>query len=308
MGKYVLRRMLASFVSIFVLVTVTFFLMHAIPGGPFSPGEQKDVPPEILNAIAEKYGLNDPIIEQYAKYLKRLATGDLGVSFVQRDVTVNEKIVASFPTTFQLGSVTLLFSLLVGVPLGVISAVRKDKFIDWFSRTFSTVGISVPNFVIAVLLLQTFTVRYQWFPSIGLTSWRHFVLPVLALSLSPIAYISRITRSEMIGTMKQDYIRTARAKGVGERSVILKHALRNSITAVVTYLGPLITNLLTGSFVLESIFSIPGLGRHFVSSIGDRDYSVVLGLTIFYGIVLLLANMFVDFVYGIVDPRVKIES
>ncbi len=308
MARYVIKRVVAGLFSIFVLTTITFFLMHAVPGGPFSPAEQRDVPQEVLEQIEAKYGLDKPVYEQYLLYMGGLLHGDFGNSFKKADTSVNELIGSGFPVSAEVGGLAILLAMIVGIPLGILSATHRGKFIDKFSMTFATVGISVPSFVLSVLLMFLFAVKLRILPTYGLETWQSFILPVFCLAFSPIAYITRLMRSSMLEVMRQDYIRTARSKGVSEFFVIAKHALRNSIIPIVTYLGPLVAALLTGSFVIERLFSIPGIGRYFVSGISDRDYSVTLGLTIFFGALLILCNIIVDLFYVIIDPRVKIED
>ncbi|HWO75907.1 MAG TPA: ABC transporter permease [Bacillus sp. (in: firmicutes)] len=308
MAGYIFKRILAGVVTLFFLTTITFFLMHAIPGGPFSPSEQRNVPISVIEKVEEKYGLNEPLIVQYLNYLKSLAQLDLGISFKQPDVTVNELIEQGFPISAKVGIIAIIVALIVGIPLGIISAVKRGKWADWLSMIIATIGISIPNFVIAVLLLFLFAVVLKVLPTFGLTSWEHYILPVAGLSFYPIAYIARLMRSSMLEVMRQDYIRTARAKGVHELSVLGKHALRNAIIPIITYLGPLVAILLTGSFVIERIFSIPGIGRDFVTGISDRDYSIILSLTVFFGALIIIANLIVDILYAVIDRRVKINE
>ena len=308
MLKYILKRLGAGLVSIFVLVTITFFLMHAIPGGPFSPAEERNVPQKVLDQIADKYGLNDPVPVQYVKYLNNLLHGDLGTSFKRQDTTVNELIANGFPVSASVGIWGVALALAVGIPLGMVAAVKRGKLPDAFSMVFATIGVSVPSFVVCVLMMYLFCEKWKIFPSYGLTSWRHYVLPVFCMAFSQIAYITRLMRSSMLETMRQDYIRTERSKGVPEFQVIGKYALKNSILPVVTYVGPMVAALLTGTFIIEKLFSIPGLGRYFVSAISDRDYSVTLGLTIFVGTMIVICNLIVDILYAIIDPRVKITK
>jgi len=308
MAKYIIKRLLAGLISLWVLITITFFLMHSIPGGPFSPAEERKIPPEVLAKIEASYGLDKPLYIQYVNYLNNLLHGDLGISFKDRDTLVNDLIERGFPVSARVGIVAVIISLCIGVPLGIISAIYKTKWIDRASMIFATIGISIPGFVITVLMMFFFCVKFKIFPTFGLSSPLHYVLPVAGLSFYPIAYITRLLRSSMLETMRQDYIRTARSKGVKEIMVIAKHALRNSLMPVVTYLGPLIAGLLTGGFVVERLFSIPGIGREFVSSVGDRDYSVTLGITVFYGAFIIIANLCVDILYVIIDPRVKVEE
>ena len=308
MLKYILKRLGAGLVSIFVLVTITFFLMHAIPGGPFSPAEERNVPQKVLDQIADKYGLNDPVPVQYVKYLNNLLHGDLGTSFKCQDTTVNELIANGFPVSASVGIWGVALALAVGIPLGMVAAVKRGKLPDAFSMVFATIGVSVPSFVVCVLMMYLFCEKWKIFPSYGLTSWRHYVLPVFCMAFSQIAYITRLMRSSMLETMRQDYIRTERSKGVPEFQVIGKYALKNSILPVVTYVGPMVAALLTGTFIIEKLFSIPGLGRYFVSAISDRDYSVTLGLTIFVGTMIVICNLIVDILYAVIDPRVKITK
>ena len=308
MLKYILKRLGAGLVSIFVLVTITFFLMHAIPGGPFSPAEERNVPQKVLDQIADKYGLNDPVPVQYVKYLNNLLHGDLGTSFKRQDTTVNELIANGFPVSASVGIWGVALALAVGIPLGMVAAVKRGKLPDAFSMVFATIGVSVPSFVVCVLMMYLFCEKWKIFPSYGLTSWRHYVLPVFCMAFSQIAYITRLMRSSMLETMRQDYIRTERSNGVPEFQVIGKYALKNSILPVVTYVGPMVAALLTGTFIIEKLFSIPGLGRYFVSAISDRDYSVTLGLTIFVGTMIVICNLIVDILYAVIDPRVKITK
>ena len=308
MIKYIIKRLLAGVLSLFVLVTLTFFLMHMIPGGPFSPSDQRNVPEKILEQIQDKYGLNDPVPVQYARYLNNLLHGDMGTSFKKQDTTVNELIANGFPVSAKVGALGIVAALAAGIPLGIVAAVRRGKLADGVSMVFATIGVSVPSFVICVLMMYLFCEKWKIFPSYGLTSWKHYVLPVFCMAFSQIAYITRLMRSSMLETMRQDYIRTERAKGMPEYLVIGKYALKNSILPVVTYVGPLIATLLTGTFIIEKLFSIPGLGRYFVSAITDRDYSVTLGLTVFLGAMIILCNLVVDIMYAIIDPRVKITE
>lgn len=308
MLKYILKRLVAGALSLFVLVTITFFLMHVIPGGPFSPSDQRNVPEKILVQISEKYGLNDPLPVQYGRYLKNLLHGDMGSSFKKQDTTVNELIANGFPVSARIGVLGIVAALVVGIPLGVVAAVKRGKLADGFSMVFATIGVSVPSFVVCVLMMYLFCEKWKLFPSYGLTSWKHYILPVFCMAFSQIAYITRLTRSSMLETMRQDYIRTERSKGVPEFQVIGKYAMKNSILPVVTYIGPLVATLLTGTFIIEKLFSIPGLGRYFISAITDRDYSVTLGLTVFLGAMIIVCNLVVDIMYAVIDPRVKITE
>jgi oligopeptide transport system permease protein len=306
--RYILKRLIAGILTLLVLVTLTFALMHAIPGGPFSPADERNTPQSVLDKINQKYGLDKPVLVQYFNYLKALASGDLGISFKQEDTTVNELVKQGFPVSAKVGAVAVIVALLVGIPLGIVSAVKRGKWADWAAMIAATIGISIPSFVLAVLLMYLFSVELRWLPVFGLSSWKHYILPVTALAVAPISYIARLTRSSMLEVMRQDYIVTARSKGVRESMVILKHALKNAIIPVLTYLGPLVAGLLTGSFIVERLFTIPGIGRYFVSSIGDRDYSVILGMTVFFGAFIIISNLIVDILCAIVDPRMKMED
>lgn len=308
MIRYILKRLVAGFLSLFVLITITFFLMHAVPGGPFSPEKYRNTPEAILEQIEERYGLNDSIPEQYLSYLSNLAHGDLGISFVKLNYSVNELIANGIPASAKVGVWAILLSLLVGLPLGTTAAVRRGHLSDGVSMVIATVGVSVPSFVLCVLTMFVFCDRLKLLPSFGLAGWKCYILPVTCLAFGQVAYITRLMRSSMLETMRQDFIRTERSKGIPELVVIGKYALKNSILPVVTYLGPMIATLMTGTFVVEKVFSIPGLGRYFVSAIGDRDYAVTLGLTIFVGAMIIFCNLLVDIIYAFVDPRVKIDK
>lgn len=308
MFKYIVKRILAGVLTMMVLITVAFFMMHAMPGSPFSPAEQKNVPPEVLERLASSYGLDRPVFEQYVDYLKSLLHGDLGISYKKTDTTVNDIIELHFPVSARVGAVAVIMSLLIGLPLGILAAVYRGKAVDFGSMVFATIGISIPVFVISVLLMYLFCGVLQWLPSHGLSSWRHYILPVACLSFNPIAYIARQTRSSMLEALEQDYVRTARAKGVSELMVVAKHALKNALTPVVTYLGPLVAGLLTGSFVVERLFAVPGIGRYFVQSISDRDYTMIMGIVIFFGAFVVVCNLISDILLAIIDPRVKLSN
>ena len=307
MLKYVIKRLLAGVLTMVVLITVAFFMMHAMPGGPFSPSEEKNVPPEVLERIAASYGLDQPVWQQYLTYWKNLLNGDLGVSF-KTVGTVREKIAGHFPYSAQVGGLAVMFSLLIGIPMGLIAALYRGKAADMATLALATVGISVPVFVLSLLLSYLFSVKLKWLPTYGLDSWACYILPVVCLSMNPIAYIARQTRSSMLEALEQDYIRTARAKGVSELIVVAKHALKNALTPIITYLGPLVAGLLTGSFVVESRFAIPGLGYYFVRSISDRDYTMIMGIVIFFGLFVVICNLVSDILLAIVDPRVKLAN
>lgn len=308
MVKYILKRLLAGALTIVVLITIAFFLMHAMPGSPFSQEEQKKLTAEGLERLNAKYGLDKPVWEQYITYWKGLLKFDFGTSFKKPDTSVNEIIFGHFPTSAKVGGIAVVVSLLIGIPLGVCAALNKGGMVDSFCMVLATVGISAPVFVISVILMYLFCGVFPIFPNFGLNGWQNYVLPVACLSFNPVAYIVRQVRSSMLEAMEQDYVRTARAKGVSEFFVVVKHALKNAIMPVVTYLGPLVAGLLTGSFVVERLFSISGIGRYFVQSISDRDYTMIMGITIFFGVFVVICNLAVDILLAILDPRVKLTN
>lgn len=306
MLKYILKRIGISLITIWVVITLTFFLLRLLPGGPFL-GE-RSIPAAIMKNLEGKYGLDKPLFEQYVIYLKDLVQGDMGPSMKYTGRDVAEIINYSFPSSAKLGAVTITLSLVLGVFLGIIAALNHNKWPDSVCMVLATLGVTIPNFVLASVLMYIFGIKYQILPITGLNNWKNYILPVLALSGYSIAFISRLARSKLLEVMKSDYIRTARAKGVNEKSIIIKHALRNTLIPIVTYLGPLIASILTGSFVVEKIFAIPGLGREFVTTITNRDYTVIMGVTVFYSVLLITCNLIVDILYVVIDPRIKLEN
>lgn len=308
MVRYVLKRLVAGVISIFVLITITFFLMHSIPGGPFDPAEERKLTPSVVEAIDKAYGLDQPVYIQYFNYLRSVMHGDLGISYKMQDTTVNEIIGRGLPVSARVGTIAILLALFVGLPLGVIAALKRNKTADRIATFIATIGIAIPGFVIMTLMMLLFVYYLHLLPAYGLNNWQSYILPVVGLALAPISYITRLIRSSMLEALGQDYIRTAKAKGVSRFSIVTKHAMRNAIIPVVTYLGPLVAELLTGTFVAEKLFSIPGIGQNFVNSINSRDYSMILGLTLFLGIFVVVANLVVDVLYVVIDPRVKFEK
>lgn len=306
MLNYIIKRIIASVITLWVVITITFLLIHTIPGGPFD--FDRNLPEIIKKSIEERYNLNRPIWWQYQDYLKNLVKFDLGPSFSYEGMTVNQLIHNGFPISAQLGVSAIILSMVIGIPFGIVSALRQGKWQDRFVMFLATLGITIPSFVLATLLLYFFTLKIPLFPPISWGTAAHFVLPSIALAGGPTSMISRLTRSSLLEVIRQDYIRTARAKGLTDRVVIYKHALKNAIIPVLTYLGPLIAGILTGSFVIERIFTIPGLGRQFVESITNRDYTAILGVTIFYSAFLIICNLIVDILYGFVDPRIRFEE
>ena len=305
MLKYILKRILLAIVTIWAVATLTFFLMNMVPGGPFL--SEKAISPQATAALEAKYGLDKPLWQQYLTYMAGASHGDFCDSLKQRGRTVMDIITMKFPVSARVGGVSVLVALLLGVPLGCIAALKRGKFLDNLISVVSTCGIAVPSFVICTLLLYFFGVRLQILPTMGLTSWKHYVMPVMALAFYPTAYIMRLMRSSMLDVLGQDYMRTAKAKGLAGGKILFKHALRNAILPVITYVGPLLAYTVTGSFVVEKIFTIPGLGGEFISAINGRDYTLIMGTTIFLATLIILMNVVVDIVYKIVDPRIKLK-
>lgn len=304
--RYILKRLGYSIITLFVIITVTFFLMHLVPGGPFQG--DKSLPPNILHNMEAKYGLDKPLFVQYGNYLKDIVRGDLGVSIKQHGRSITQMIGMYFPVSMRLGLVAVAFALIMGIIMGVASAVKNGKGVDRFVMVLATLGTSVPSFVVATVSMILFGVTLKWFPTYGLDSPVKYILPGFALSFFPLSFIARLMRSNMLEVVNQDYIKTARAKGLSESMVILKHAMRNAIQPVVTYLGSLLAGVLTGSFVIEKVFTIPGLGKQFVESINSRDYSLIMGTTIFYAALLIFMYLLVDILYVLIDPRIKLSK
>jgi oligopeptide transport system permease protein len=291
-------------VTIILITLLTFTMMHAIPGGPFT--RERPVPDEILRALNAKYDLDKPLPVQYLTYMKGLVTFDLGPSYSKIGTTVNDLITSGFPVSAKIGLMASVLIVILGIPLGVISALKQNRPIDYFVMFMATLGITVPSFVIATLIIYFFAGKLGWIPSFGLSTARSYIGPVLALSGYSLAFVTRLTRSSMLEVLRQDYIRTARANGIREFTVIMKHAVRNALIPVITYVGPMVAGILTGSFVVEKIFAIPGLGRHFVESVTNRDYTTIMGITVFYAIFYLITIFIVDIAYALIDPRIKL--
>ncbi|WP_425448228.1 ABC transporter permease [Dethiothermospora halolimnae] len=306
LGRFIFKRLISMLITIILVTTFTFILMHSIPGGPFT--KEKKVPPAIEEALEEKYNLNDPLPIQYIDYLKGIATFDLGPSFQYEGMSVNKLIKDGFPTSAKIGGLSVLLTLIVGIPFGILSALKQNSWQDYTVMFLATLGITIPAFVLATILIYFFSLKLGLFPTFGIDDWTGYILPVIALSGYSLSFITRLTRSSMLETMQQDYIRTVRAKGIPERIVIFKHALRNSILPVVTYVGPMVAAILTGSFVIERIFALPGMGRHFVQSITNRDYTTIMGITVFYAAFLVIMVFIVDVIYVLVDPRIKFDK
>ncbi len=305
MAKYIIKRVAMGLLSIFIVATLTFLLMNLVPGGPFVA--EKNISAAAQAALEEKYGLDKPLFQRYINYMSSLLKGDMGVSLRQRGRNVSDIIFSKLPVSMRLAGVAVAVSLLVGIPLGCLSAYNRGKFLDNFIIVLATCGIAIPSFITSVILLYTFGSKLNILPTVGLNELKSYIMPVTALAIYPTAYITRLMRSSLLDVIGQDYIRTARAKGVGNFSVMFKHALRNAILPVVTYVGPMLASLMTGSFIVEKIFTIPGLGREFVSAITNRDYTMIMGTTILLATFIIVANVIVDILYKIIDPRIKLK-
>lgn len=305
MAKFILNRTFTGALVVLVVATLTFFLLRILPGGPFDT--EKKLPPEIRNNIEEKYKLNEPLSKQYIIYLKDLVQWDFGPSYKYIDRSVNEIIKETLPVSLQLGIVSLLISIIFGTLVGTISATKQGGVFDYASVSLATAFVSIPSFVVGAAMIYIFSVKLGWFPAALWGRAEHMVLPALTLAVGPAAYLARLTRASMLEISESLFVRTARAKGVGKIRIIVKHILRNALIPVVTVLGPIMAFLITGSFVIEHIFSIPGMGRFFVFAVSNRDYPLVMGITIVYTVILVLANLIVDICYVFLDPRIKFE-
>lgn len=305
MTRYVIKRILLAVITIWIVATLTFFLMNMIPGGPFL--SEKAISPQATAALEAKYGLDKPLWEQYINYLKDALHGDFGMSLKQRGWTVTDIIMTKFPVSAAIGGIAVLISLVVGVVLGCVAAVHQGKFWDGFISVFATLGIAVPSFVICTLLMYVFGAKLKWLPTLGLKGWTSYIMPVIAIAFYPTAYIMRLMRSSMLDALGQDYMRTAKAKGLSGQKQLFKHALRNAILPVITYVGPMLAYTITGSFVVEKIFTIPGLGGEFITAISGRDYTLIMGTTIFLAALVIFMTLVVDLLYKVVDPRIKLD-
>jgi ABC-type dipeptide/oligopeptide/nickel transport system permease component len=304
---FIIRRLLWTVPVILVVIFLTFILMRQIEGNPFRRTERA-IPESIQANLERKYGLDRPWYVQYAKYVEGVFTLDLGPSLVLRNRDVNDIVRTHFPPSLELGALAMTFALVFGIPLGMLSALKANTFFDYAAMFVSNVGFAIPSFLVSTLLIYYFALKWgDWtgFPTSGWTTWESKVLPTIALGLGPMAYFARLTRGTMLETLQQDYIRTARAKGLRWRRVVVVHTLRNSLIPVVTAAGPILGFLITGSFIVEQIFAIPGIGVYYVDAVEARDYSVVMGLTVLLSVIVILANMVVDILYGVLDPRTR---
>lgn len=305
MSKYILKRIAMGILSVFIVATLTFFLMNLVPGGPFVA--EKSISKAAQEALAAKFGLDKPLHQRYLTYISDFLQGDLGFSLRQRGRTVSDIIFSKFPVSARLAGIAVVVALCVGIPLGCIAAYNRGKLPDSFILVLGTCGIAIPSFISSVLLLYTFGSWLKVLPTMGLNDAASYIMPVTALAIYPTAYITRLMRSSLLDVMGQDYIRTAKAKGLSSFMILFKHALRNAVLPVVAYVGPMLASLMTGSFVVEKIFTVPGLGREFVSSITNRDYTMIMGTTIILAALVIAANVVVDILYKVIDPRIKLK-
>lgn len=306
MARYLLGRIVAAIFVIWLVVTMTFFLMHSIPGGPFST--DKVLPPQIMANINERYHLNDPLSKQYIDYMKNIAQFNFGPTFSYQGRTVNDLFRDGLPRTATLGLSATVLALVFGTVMGVVAALRQNKAADYFVTFLATIGVSIPSFVIATLLQYYLGFKVHLFPPIGWGELKYMVMPTIALSAYPVAQITRLTRTSMLDVLNQDYIRTAKSKGLPGYLIVFRHAMRNALIPLLTFFGPFFAYILTGNFVVEYVFNIPGIGKFFVTSINARDYPVIMGTTILFAGLLVTFNLLVDIAYTIVDPRIKLTG
>lgn len=306
MTKYLIKRIISAIFTILIIATITFFMLRVIPGGPFT--REKALPDAIIQALNEKFNLDQPLIMQWLSYMKGLITFDLGPSYRILGFTVNDIIKAGLPTSALIGGLASFFIIIIGIPVGIISALKQNSPMDYFVMFIATLGVTVPNFIIATLIIYVFSSQLGWLPSYGVDNPLGYIGPVIALMGYSLSFVARLTRSSMLEVLRQDYVRTARANGINEYKVIFKHALKNALIPVITYIGPMIAAILTGSFVVEKIFAVPGIGRYFVTGVTNRDYTVIMGMTILYSAFYIFMILLVDVAYSIVDPRIRLDG
>ena len=306
MIKYIFKRLLYIVAALFVIVTLTFFLMRIAPGSPFA--SEKSLPPEIEAALQEEYGLNNPWYIQYKDYLVSTAQFDFGESMKYKGRSTNDMIAESFPISLTLGVEAMILAVGLGVLVGVITSLYHNRFPDYLGTTIAVLGISVPSFILAGLLQYFVGLKMQLLPISGWNRFIYSIMPAFAIAVTHMGFIAKLVRSSMLEQNSSEYVKMARAKGLGKWTTVFKHTLRNALLPVVTYLGPLFAGVITGSFIVEQIFAIPGLGKYFVTSITNRDYTVIMGTTVFYSIILLLAVLIVDIIYGLIDPRINLKG
>jgi ABC-type dipeptide/oligopeptide/nickel transport systems, permease components len=307
MFRYILKRVIMGVITLFILTSTTFFLMKTIPGNPFFR-ENHFPSPEVVAQMNAKYGLDKSLPEQYMIYLNNVLQGDFGVSLARRGYKVSDILLKSAPTTIRLGLIAAVYALIVGITLGLLAALSRKRWINYIVTVYVTLGVSIPNFLLALLLIIVFCVNLKWFPLIGLKTPLNYVLPTIALSFYPVSMITRLTRSAMSDVRKKDYMTLAKSKGLSQFQVIVKHGLKNALLPVVTYAGPMVAFLMTGSFVIENLFTIAGSGAEMVSAVNNRDYSMIMGLTIMVGCLIVIFNILSDIVNAFIDPRIKLTK
>jgi oligopeptide transport system permease protein len=305
MLRYIIRRLMGAIPTLFIIITISFFLMRLAPGGPFS--RERSLPPEIEANLNKVYHLDDPLWLQFVNYLGDLLRGDFGPSFKYKDFSVGELIGGGFPTSLTLGGIAMLLALAIGMSAGTYAALRQNSRFDYGTMGFAMVGIAVPNFVVAPLLTLFISLKLGLLPVGGWGNFKHMILPIVALALPQIAAIARLTRGSMIEVLRSNFVRTARSKGLPEQITVARHALKAAMLPVVSYLGPAVAGIITGSVVIEQIFGIPGIGRYFVQAALNRDYTLVMGVTIFYGSLIILLNLAADIIYGFLDPKIRYD-
>jgi oligopeptide transport system permease protein len=310
MAAYIIRRVFWLVPVLFVVSLLTFLLMHIAPGGPWDRDLGRQLPSQTVKRLERQFHLDKPLHEQYVLYMWGAVRGDLGPSYQQPTRNVTELIAERLPYSARLGLGALALALLVGIPLGIIAGLRQNSWVDYLALFFATIGIAVPSFVLGIYMIIFLSVTLDWFPvaATDWTDWKPWVLPTIALSVGPAALIARLTRSSILEVLRQDYVRTARSKGLHQRVVVSRHVLRNAMIPVWTVIGPITAGLVTGSFVIENVFSVPGVGRFFVNAIGARDYSMIMGTTLFYALIVAIANILIDITYGLFDPRIKVPK
>ncbi|AJE50821.1 ABC transporter permease [Paenibacillus polymyxa] len=304
---YILKRLFTMLITLWIIVTLTFIIMHIIPGDPFS-NDSKTIPEAVLQNMRARYNLDKPLAVQYVLYLKNLLVLDMGPSIQSKTTDVNMLIARGFPPSALLGIQSIVVAIIAGIALGTLAALHHNRPLDYISMFIAIVGISIPSFILAPLLIKYVAVKWHLLPVASWGTWQHTVLPSLALAVSPLAVIARFMRTSMLEVMHEEYIRTAKAKGLSSWAIVIRHGLRNALIPVLSFIGPLFASVITGTFVVEKIFAIPGIGKYFVDSIFNRDYPVIMGTTIFYSAILVVTLFLIDISYRLVDPRIKLVS
>jgi len=309
MLRYAIERLIWLVPTLLAMALVTFLVMHATPGSPLDPQapNANPLPPELQKNLAEKYGLDKPLYMQFVTFVSNAVRFDFGFSYQYKSRTVAEIIRNTFPVSLQLGTLAFIFAVAFGITFGAVAAMKQNSWIDYLCVTITTLGVSLPNFVIGILFILLFCITLQWFPVVGWDTPRHWVLPTITLGLGPLAIIARYTRSSVLDVIRSDYVRTAQAKGLGDRVVVTRHILKNALIPVVTILGPIFAAIGTGSFFVEALYSVPGMGKFFVSSMNSRDYNMIMAVILLYGVFLGVMNLFVDLIYGWLDPRIRFD-